>query len=124
MSGWLRSRKAFTLFRYAAWIVVCMGMFMAFMPTPWFSQIVAMHRGELLLRILGALLGILGGPASLVILFGMAIYCIREDDSSTGSKVLWFAVFFITAPFGATAYFFSVYQQQMRAQGYAPVGVR
>jgi multisubunit Na+/H+ antiporter MnhG subunit len=69
-------------------------------------------------------LGILGGPASLVILFGMAIYCIREDDSSTGNKIFWFAVFFITAPFGAAAYFFGVYQKQVRAQGYAPVAAR
>jgi hypothetical protein len=97
---------------------------MAFMLTPWFSQITAAPQGELLLRVLAAPLGILSAPASLVILFGMAAFCIREDDSPTRTKVFWFALFFLTAMFGAAAYFFSVYQKRVHTPGYASVAAR
>jgi hypothetical protein len=87
MSRWLWSQKALSLFHYAAWVVVCVGMFMTFMATPWFWQLAAMPRGQLLLRILGGTAGVLGGPASLVLIFGMTVSCIREDNSSTSTKV-------------------------------------
>jgi hypothetical protein len=80
--------------------------------------------GELLLRLLGAPLGILGAPASLVVLSGMAAFCVREDNSPTTTKLFWFAVFFIIAMFGAAAYFFSVYQKQVGAQGHASAVAR
>jgi len=119
MSGWLRSEKACTLFLYSAWIVVCVGIFMAFMLTPWFSQVEAIPRADLALRILAAPLGVLAAPASLVILFGMIAYCVREDKSSIGTKVLWLILFFATACFGATFYFFSVYRPRVRTTGSA-----
>ena len=121
MAGWIRSQKAFSLFRCSAWVVVCMGVFMIFMPTPWFSQIVATPRGELLLRILGGTLGVLGAPASLITLFGMMAFCIREERSPTSTKIFWFIFFFITGPFGTVIYFFSVYRKQVRAPVYASV---
>jgi hypothetical protein len=124
MSRWLRSQKAFSLFRYAAWGVVCMGLFMAFMLTPWFSQIAGMPRGELLLRILGGTLGVLGAPASLVLWFGMLAFCVREDDSPTSTKIFWFVVFFVFAFFGAAVYFFSVYRKQVQPEGYVSIGAR
>jgi len=124
MSRWIRSQKAFALFRYAAWVVVCMGLFMAFMLTPWFWQIAATPGGLLTLRILGGAAGVLGGPASLVILFGMMAFCVREDNSPTSTKILWFVFFFFTAPFGTVVYFFSVYRKQVQVEGYAPIGAR
>jgi len=52
MSCWLRSEKAFAMFLYSAWVVVCLGIFMIFMLTPWFQQIESLPRADLLLRIL------------------------------------------------------------------------
>jgi hypothetical protein len=95
---------------------------MGFMPTPWFSQIAAMPRGMLLLRILGGTLGVLGAPAALVIWSGMVAFCVREDHSPASIKMFWFVFFFITAWFGAAVYFFSVYRKQVQADGYSPVG--
>jgi len=46
MSQWLRSGKAHTLFLYSAWVVVCVGTFMVFMLTPWFSEIEAWPRAD------------------------------------------------------------------------------
>ncbi len=99
-----------------------MGLFMASMITPWFWQIAAMPKGLLLLRILGGTLGLFGGPASLVLIFGMMVFCFREDNSSTSAKVFWAVFGFFTAPFGAMVYFFSVYRKQVRAEGYVRVG--
>jgi hypothetical protein len=112
-SSWLISQKTYTLFLYSAWVVACMGVFMIFMPTPWFRQIEAVPTGELVLRVIGALLGIVGGPAALIVLFGMSVYCVREDDSRVGIKILWFIFFFATAPFGTAVYFFSVYRKKL-----------
>jgi hypothetical protein len=68
MSGWLQSRKASALFLYVSWIVVCMGIFMAFMWTPWFRQIDSLRAGDLILRVLGGALGIAGAPAALILM--------------------------------------------------------
>jgi nitrate reductase gamma subunit len=114
MSQWLRSSKASTLFLYSAWIVVCMGVFVIFMLTPWFQQIEALPKGEISLRVLGGAIGVVGSLASLIILFGMAVFCAREDRSTISSKILWFILFFATACFGAAAYFFTVYRKQVQ----------
>lgn len=111
-SSWLVSRKVYAAFLYSSWVVVYMGIFMIFMLTPWFHQIEVMQRGKIVLWILASPLAILGAPASLIILFGMAIFCAREDDSSIGTKIFWFISFFATTCFGAVAYFFSVYKKQ------------
>jgi hypothetical protein len=117
MSRWLLSSKANTAFLYSSWIVVCMGSFMIFMMTPWFSQIEAMPRGVFLLRILGGVSGVVGAPASMIILLGMAAFCWREDRSEVSVKILWFILFFATACFGAAVYFFYVYRKQLPIPG-------
>jgi hypothetical protein len=113
MAQWLRSNKARTLFAYSSWAVVCVGLFMIFMWSPWFQQFETMPRGEIILRVLGGAVGIVGAPASLVIWFGMVVFCVREDRSPARVKVLWFVLFFTTAIFGAAAYFFKVYRKQV-----------
>jgi len=69
-------------------------------------------------------LGVLGAPASMVILFGMMAFCLSEDNSSTSTKILWFVFFFFTAPFGTAVYFFGVYRKQVHAAVYAPISVK
>jgi hypothetical protein len=115
MIAWLRSEKASALFLYSAWVVVCAGLFMLFMLTPWFPEIEAMPKGELPLRILGGVLGVLGAPAALVIWTGMIVYCARIDTSAVGLKTFWFILFCTTAWFGAAVYFFTVYRRDVHA---------
>jgi hypothetical protein len=113
MSRWLQSTKANTLFLYSAWVVVCLGIFMIFMSTPWFSEIEAHPKADLFLRLLVSPLAILGAPASLIIWFGMAAFCVFVDRSSVRVKVFWFVLFFATAIFGSAVYFFKVYRKQV-----------
>ncbi len=112
MTSWRKSRTAFNLFWYSSWIVVSMGLLMAFMLTPWFREVQSFASGQLILRVIGGAAGVLGAPASLFLLFGMAIFCILEDSSRAGKKIGWFILFFATACFGAAAYFFTVYRRQ------------
>jgi len=113
MSRWLRSNKARTLFLYSSWVVVCMGVFVIFMFTPWFSDIEARPKADLFLRVLASPLAILAAPASLVLWFGMVVFCLLEDHSPASHKVLWFLLFLATASFGSAAYFFKVYRKQV-----------
>ena len=113
MSGWLLSEKACTLFLYSAWIVLCMGIFMVFMATPWFWQIDSFRVGDLVLRVLGGALGVAGAPAALILWFGMVEFCLRHDKSPVSDKILWFLVFFATACFEAALYFFVVYRKRV-----------
>jgi hypothetical protein len=91
-----------------------MGLFMAFMFTPWFGQIEAIARGDLLLRVLAAPLALVAPLASLVLLVGMVVFCVREDPSPISAKLLWFILFLATGPFGSAAYFFRVYRKQVQ----------
>jgi len=87
---------------------------MIFMLTPWFGQIEAMSRGELLLRIIGGTLGVVGAIAALILWFGMVAFCLGEDDSPVSIKIFWFVLFLGTAFVGAAAYFFAVYRKQVQ----------
>jgi len=90
--------------------------------TPWFQQIESIRGGVLGLRLLGAPLGVAGAPATLILLFGMMAFCVREDRSPLSSKILWFVLFFATAFFGAAVYFFAVYRKQVGASALAAQG--
>lgn len=114
MSQWLRSNQARTLFLYASWAVVWVGVFVIFMLTPWFRQIDSLPKGDIVLRVLGGASGIVGSLASIVLWFGMVAFCLVEDPSSVSRKVLWFLLFFVTASFGSAAYFFKVYKKQVQ----------
>jgi len=57
--------------------------------------------------------GVLG---LLIIIVGMAIFCAFLDRSSVRAKILWFLVFFFTAPVGSMVYFFTVFKKIMATQ--------
>ncbi len=114
MSLGIRSDKARMLYSYSAWAVVCTGGFMIFMLTPWFQQIEVVPDADLLLRVLVAPLALVAAPATFVIWFGMAAFCMRRDRSPVSAKILWFVLFLATGPFGSAAYYFRVYRRQMR----------
>jgi hypothetical protein len=98
-------------------------MFMLFVPL--FQQIQAVQI-KLPLQILGGALGLVGGPAALVLWYGMVVFCVREDQSAVSSKVFWFILFFATGPFGAAIYFFTIYRKKIEladpSLSSAPVG--
>jgi hypothetical protein len=93
--------------------MVCLGVLVIFMLTPWFQQIEAVPDAYLLLRVLVAPIALVIAPAFFVIWFGMAAFCIRRDRSSVSDKIMWFILFLATGPFGSAAYYFRVYRRQM-----------
>ncbi len=70
--------------------------------------------GKLVLQILAIPSAFLGAPAALLIIFGMAIHCLSKSDFSLGTKILWSIFAFLTAPFWAAIYFFTVYKKQTK----------
>jgi hypothetical protein len=120
MYSWLYSGKGFQFFRYCAWIVVAIGIFMAFMvATHWLWQVDATPRSYIPLRIIGGALGIMGAPAVVILVIGMACHCACDRDLSVGNKIWWFIIFFATGPFGSAVYFFNVYRPQVLRTGFA-----
>jgi hypothetical protein len=85
---------------------------MAFMLTPWFQKVETLPSGTMVLRVLGTALGVLGAPASICILVGMALFCVSGNRSSVGAKILWCALFLSTACFGAVAYYVAIYRKE------------
>jgi hypothetical protein len=90
---------------------------MLFMLTPLFSSINARPDGQVILRILGGTIGVLGAVSALVIWLGMLLFWFQEDRSPTVDKAVWFVLFFVAAWFGSAAYFFRVYSKQVRRSG-------
>jgi len=63
---------------------------------------------------LGGALTVVSIVAIMPIIFGMAIHCISNSDLSIGAKISWSIFAFLTAPFGAAIYFFTVYKKQVK----------
>lgn len=114
MAGLLHSPKAQTLFWYSSWMTLCMGVFMVFMVTPWFGVVKSFQGGEIVLRFSGAVLGVLGAPAALIIWVGMIICCLVDDSSTKFNKAAWCVLFFFAACFASAIYFFIVYRKQVQ----------
>jgi len=111
MSHWLRSDKARRIFSWSSWVVVGLGIFFAFMLTPWYRKIETAP--PVVLSVLGGALGILSVTAIIVLIAGMAIFCVKEDRSRFSVKLSWFILFFLIAPFGSAIYYFFVYRKQV-----------
>jgi hypothetical protein len=92
-----------------------MGIFILFVLSPWYQEIQEVPRARIVLQVLGGVLGVFGALASLIIWFGMAAFCLREDPSPVSTKIVWFVLFFVTAWFGSAVYFFRVYRKQVQA---------
>lgn len=118
-----QSNRIPRLYSYSSWAVVCVGLFMIFLFTPWFHYVETMSGGALLVRVLGGALGIVGAPAAMIIWFGMTFFCAREDRSPVSVRIQWFIVFLVAGPFGSAIYFFRVYRRQVRG-GSLPLAQR
>jgi hypothetical protein len=100
------------VFSCSAWVVVPWGLFVVYAFLVW--QPGEQHtwpNPPLAFLILGIILLLLSAFAFIVLIFGMATFCIVFDPSLTGAKILWFVLFFFTAPVGSAIYFFTVYRR-------------
>ena len=66
------------------------------------------HSGNFLGQVAAFL--VLTIPCSLIVSFGMAVFCAFTDRSPVGVKVLWVLLFMVTWPIGSIVYFFAVYR--------------
>ena len=113
-NSWLESKTMFVLFSCSAWVVVCWGIFMIFCLIYQFQQNKTFQTDNLIAVVLGGVFTVVSIIAFLIIIFGMAFHCLSKSDFSIGTKILWSLFAFLTAPFGAAIYFFTVYKKQMK----------
>ena len=108
------SERAYVLFqRSARWMVAFGIFFVLLIPA---SKLASLFRiDSLAFDALILCFMVAGCAAGLTIFFGMFAYLILCDQSA--SRMLWATVFLLTAWFGCTVYFFSVYRKQIFVVG-------
>jgi hypothetical protein len=121
-SSWLVSKVVSRLFLWS--IVVCLVCFASGLSfaVPWVRNFLNTSSANNILGILFAALVVLTIPCSLVVSFGMAIFCVFLDRSSIRVKVLWFLLFLFTWPVGSMTYFFTIYRGYAKRMGTLDVG--
>jgi hypothetical protein len=112
--SWLESKTMFALFSCSAWVVVCWGVLIIFSLIFWGLQAKSFQTHDPIGVVLGGAFVVVSAISFLVMIFGMAIHCLSNRDISIGTKILWSIFAFLTAPFGATIYFFTVYRKQTK----------
>jgi hypothetical protein len=113
-STWLESKTMFTLFSCSSWVVVLWGIAIVFCLIYWGNQTKSFDTHNPIGVVLGGALTVVSIVAIMPIIFGMAIHCISNSDLSIGAKISWSIFAFLTAPFGAAIYFFTVYKKQVK----------
>ena len=109
--SWIQSAIAYNISSCCSWIIVLLGIAVILMLTPWINLVQGATTGALLVRTLGASIGVASVVAGPAIFLGMATFCFIKDRSPRSVKLLWFVVFVLTACFGSAAYFFAVYRR-------------
>jgi uncharacterized membrane protein len=112
--SWLESKTMYMLFSCSAWVVVCWGILMIFCLIYEFQQNKTFETNNLIAVALGGAFTVISIMAFLIIIFGMTFHCLSKSDLSIDAKILWSFFAFLTAPFGAAIYFFTVYKKQMK----------
>jgi hypothetical protein len=100
------------VFSFSGWVVAAWGVLFVF------GVVFVTTHGNwtepgvpLVLVVLWCSLLLVSALAFLVLTFGMAIFCAALDPSPVIAKVLWFGLFFFTAPFGSALYYFTTYRK-------------
>jgi hypothetical protein len=112
MKTYLESTRAYTLFRNSAWWTSILAGYLLVL-IPMYGRIASNDIALTVTRVVGACLGVVGALAGLTIFFGMLLHLLRCDRSSAMRKILWITVFFFTAWFGSSLYFFVVYRRHV-----------
>jgi hypothetical protein len=113
MPSWLESKTMFALFSGSAWLVVSLGTLMAFCLIVWGQQGKTFDMGNLVGEVFFAYM-VASIVAILTMISGMAIHCLFNRELTIGAKTSWSIFAFLTAPFGAVIYFFTVYKKQAK----------
>jgi hypothetical protein len=106
----LCGRRAYTLFRYSAWWITALAVFFAIAMLT-YDRVASNEIARVAVQAIAAVIGSVGSAAGLAIFFGMLAYLFMCDQSS--SKLLWLIIFLLTACFGSSVYFFTVYRRQI-----------
>jgi hypothetical protein len=104
------------LFTASAWAVVCSLTFTILGWPPPLQQIEKAADGVHIMTVLFLAFFAAGVLGLLIIIIGMAIFCLFQDRSSVGRKIIWILVFFFTLPVGSLVYFFTVYKKMVAAR--------
>jgi hypothetical protein len=118
--SFLCSRRVSEVFRFAAYWMIAVALFLIIMVILSYDRTSPSVMAWLSLRVVGGILGIVGAFAALTIFVGMLAYLFTCDRSS--SKLGWMIVFFLTAWFGSSLYFFLVYERQLAAGKHPKAG--
>jgi hypothetical protein len=116
-SSWIGSRAISALLTGSAWAVVGALLLTVLDWPPPFDQFEQAGDGNHAMTVVFMLCFAVGMLGLLIIIIGMAIFCLFEDRSSVRAKILWFLVFFFTVPVGSLVYFFTVYRKLIAIQG-------
>jgi hypothetical protein len=110
----LESKVVSALFFWSVVVcIICFASYFSF-AVPWVRNFLNSSSANNALGILFAALLVLTIPCSLIISFGMAIFCAVTDRSSVGVKALWFLSFLVIWPIGSIVYFFIVYRGSIK----------
>ena len=117
MSDWLMSKTLRIMFLCSAWAVVALVLVVlssaalplhgSFVLTPMEDRVFVIFLYTIVYLLI---------LDSMIIFFGMAIFCILRGRSSVSGKIFWFVFFFFTGPLGSTFYYFAVYRRLARIQ--------
>lgn len=111
---WLESNAVSMLFLCSAIELTMLFAYAAVIAIPAARQFFNSSSANNVFGILFAALLLIGMPASVIISFGLAIFCACLDSSSRGTKVLWFLLFFGTWPIGSMFYYFIRYRSVIK----------
>jgi hypothetical protein len=105
--------KAYRAFRFAAWCMIPLALIFLILLTPIFDTITSNFATRVGFQLISAVVGVLGTVGGMMLFFGMLAYLFCVDRSPW--KLLWLIVFLVTAWFGSSIYFFTVYRKQVQA---------
>lgn len=111
---WLESKAASITFFYSVVVFSCLCVFTFLLAIPGFPEFLNRSPAKSPLVILFGALAIIAIPSVLIILLGMAVFCLFKDHSSIGAKTLWFIIFLVTGPIGSTIYYFVAYRVYLK----------
>ena len=106
---WVLSRQASGLFLVAIVLVLAMTGILMVPPL--------VREASLGMRLLSTLVGVTGPVAVFFLWLGMWRYWARLDNSTVGTKRLWFVVLLLTFWCGSCLYYFAVYRPRARVNG-------
>jgi hypothetical protein len=112
--NWLKSKAASILFFCSAVALSCLWAVALPIAIPGVRQFLNSSPALSFFAYLFIALCVVAIPSTLILFFGMAVFCACTSQASIGVKVQWFVLFFLSGPIGSTVYYFTVYRGYIR----------